>query len=470
MVGSGRIALIKSRRDAREATEQTAVASQRVFLPSNSPDSLTLSPLTIRRCLALFGTWCCTYRIMVHLSEVLGLTVVDTNGERFGTLDDLQAEPVTGIVRTLTLRSGGIRRKTRWKNVDTFSPEARKIIIAKGTEFEPVTEAQDDLIRLKADVLDRQIIDTAGRKVVRVNDLLLEVSDHEMYLRWVEVGLAGAIRRLVAGILSPRLVRRLAAGLSERTIPWDYVGLVEPRMAQIRLKVHQQLARMHPADLADILEDLGRIQRKHLVSILDTETAARALSEADPGVQATVVEDIQVERAADLLEEMQPDEAADILGDLPANQSKALLDAMETDEAQEVRGLLGFDESTAGGLMTTEFFKADPKWTVAKTMKALREADPDLLGEMDEIPLADESGRLVGMVPLVRLVQRSSEEPVTVAMRRDARAVLPSAPLSEVVERFEKYHLRGLAVVDEFGHLIGLIAIEDLFSRLAEKG
>jgi magnesium transporter len=407
---------------------------------------------------------------MVHLSEVLGLMVVDAKGERLGTLDDLHAEPVTGIVRNLTVRSRGDRRKTAWTNVDTFSPETRKIIIAKEAELQPSVESQTDLIRLKSDVLDRQIIDTAGRKVVRVNDLLLEVSNHDLYLRSVEVGLAGAFRRLVAGILSPRIVRRLAGGLSEQTIPWDYVGLVNPRMAEIRLKVHQQLARMHPADLADILEDLGRIQRKHLVSILDTETAAHALSEAEPGVQTTVVEDIQVERAADLLEEMQPDEAADILGDLPASHSKALLDAMETDEAREVRGLLGFEENTAGGLMTTEFFKADPTWTVSETLQALREADRDLLGEMDEIPLADSSGRLVGMVPLVRLVRRTPEEPVTAAMRRDARAVLPSVTLDELVERVEKYHLRGLAVVDEFGYLIGLIAIEDLFSRLAEKG
>jgi magnesium transporter len=406
---------------------------------------------------------------MVHLSEVLGLMVVDTDGKRLGALDDLQVEPLTGVVRNLSLRSGADRRKAPWMNVESLSVETRKVIIAKGTEFEQLTEGQDDLIRLKSDVLDRQIIDIAGRKVVRVNDLLLEVSNHDMYLRWVEVGLAGAIRRLVAGTLSPRLVRRLTAGLSERTIPWDYVGLVEPRMAQIRLKVHQQLARMHPADLADILEDLGRIQRKHLVSILDTETAAQALSEAEPGIQATVVEDIQVERAADLLEEMQPDDAADILGDLPARQSKALLEAMETDEAQEVRELLAFDENTAGGLMTTEFFKADPTWSVGETLKALREADPDLLGEMDEIPLADESGRLAGMVPLVRMVRRTPEEPVTKAMRRDARAVLPSATLAEVVERFEKYHLRGLAVVDVSGYLIGLITIEDLLSRLAEK-
>jgi magnesium transporter len=319
-------------------------------------------------------------------------------------------------------------------------------------------------------VLDRQIIDTNGRKVVRVNDLLLELSNGGLYLRRVEVGLAGAVRRLVAGILSPRLVRHLTEGLSERYIPWDYVGLVEPQSAQIRLKVHQQLARMHPADVADIIEDLGRVERKELVSFLDTETAAQALSEVEPSVQATVVEDMQVEKAADLLEEMQPDEAADILGDLPEERSQALLEAMDKEDAEDVGELLSFDDDAAGGLMTTEFFKANPGWTVAQTLNALREADPDLLGEMDEIPLTDTNNQLVGIVPLVRLVRRAPEEPVTSAMRRDARAVLPTAPLREVVERFEKYHLRGLAVTDQFGFLVGLITIEDLLSKLAPEG
>ena len=324
--------------------------------------------------------------------------------------------------------------------------------------------------RVHSLLMDKQVVDVRGAKVVRVNDVQLELSDSDLYLRRVEVGLAGAVRRLVAGILAPRLVRHLAGGLSERGIPWDYVGLVEPQSAQIRLKVHQQLARLHPADIADIIEDLGRVDRKELVSLLDTETAAQALSEVEPPVQATVVEDMQVDKAADLLEEMQPDEAADILGDLSEERSKALLNAMEKDDAEEVGELLNFDEDTAGGLMTTEFFRADPGWTVGQTLAALRDADPDLLGEMDEIPLTDAGGRLVGIVPLVRLIRYGSDEPVTSAMRRDARAVLSSAPLKEVVERFEKYHLRGLAVVDEFGSLIGLITIEDLFSRLAQKG
>jgi magnesium transporter len=405
----------------------------------------------------------------VHLSEILGLPVFDPENRRLGRLDDLRIDPLTGLVRHILIRRNSDTMSVPWNQVETFSPENRKIDLRERAEMQPAVACEGETLCVRQNVLDRQIIDTKGRKVVRVNDVLLELSHGQMYVRRVEIGLAGAVRRLVAGILTPRLVRHLAGGLSERGIPWDYVGLVEPRSAQIRLKVHQQLARLHPADVADIIEDLGRMERKELVSLLDTETAAQALSEIEPSVQATVVEDMQVEKAADLLEEMQPDEAADILGDLPEERSKALLEAMEKDEAEEVGELLRFDEDTAGGLMTTEFFKADPRWTVAQTLAALREADPDLLGEMDEIPLTDPGGRLVGIVPLVRLVRRAPDEPVTSAMRRDARAVVPSAPLEDVVERFEKYHLRGLAVTDEFGLLIGLITIEDLFSRLAEK-
>lgn len=406
---------------------------------------------------------------MVHLSEILGLTVFDSQNDRLGKLDDLQIEPLTGMVESALIRSGSRFLRCLWSEVETFSSETRKMTLAESAAPREWAASEIDLIFLRRNVLDRQIIDTNGRKVVRVNDVLLELTDVGLFLRRVEVGLAGAVRRLMSGVFAPRLVRQLADGLPEGYIPWDYVGLVEPRSARIRLKVHQQLARMHPADVADIIEDLGRVERKDLVSILDTETAAQALAEVEPHVQATVVEDMQVEQAADLLEEMQPDEAADILGDLPEEHSEALLQAMEREEAEDVRELLSFDEDAAGGLMTTGFFKANPAWTVQQTIDAMRSAESDLVGEMDEIPLIDESGRLAGMVPVVRLIRQDPNLPVTAAMRRDARAVLPTAPLNEVIERFEKYHLRGLAVTDQFGFLIGLITIEDLLSRLAER-
>ncbi len=403
---------------------------------------------------------------MVHLSEALSLPVFDAAGGRAGRVDDLLADSSRGVVEYLLLRSRAGRSRVRWEGVESFSPETRRVVLREGAAVEPHETLTGEMLHLKRDVLDRQIIDIQGRKVVKVNDILLEPSAGRLVLKRVEVGLAGAVRRLFAGIVRPLVVRRIAEGLAERSIPWDYVGLVEPGTTRIRLKVHQQLARMHPADLADILEDLGRVERSEVVSALDPETAAQALSEAEPSVQAAVVEAIQVEQAADLLEEMQPDEAADILGDLPEERSRALLEAMEEDEAEDVRELLRFRDDTAGGLMTTDFFKARSEWTAGRALAELRQVDADLHGELDEIPVVGADDHLVGVAPLVRLVRAPEDRPVTEVMRREARAVTPTTPFREVVERFDKYHLRALAVVDEYGELVGLINIEDVFGRV----
>ena len=405
---------------------------------------------------------------MVHLSEVLGLPVFDADGSRVGRVDDLRVDSHRGIVDCLVLRVRGEVRSVPWNSVGSFSPEHRRVALVESAVLSTWNGGVADTICLKRDVLDRQIIDTQGRKVVRVNDIALDTAGDLLLLRRVEVGLAGAVRRLLAGVISPRLLRRLADGLSQQGIPWDYVGMVEPGSARIRLKVHQQLAKMHPADLADILEDLGRVERREIVSALDPETAAQALSEAEPSVQAAVVEAMHVDRAADLLEEMAPDEAADILGDLPEERLQAVLDAMEDEDADEVRELLTFREDSAGGLMSTDFFQARSLWTVGETLANLQKVDEDLLPEIDEIPLVDDEGKLFGIVPLVRLVRASGGRPITEFMRREVRAVTTSTPFGEVVERFEKYHLRALAVVDEFGDLKGMINIEDVLSRLVK--
>jgi magnesium transporter len=406
--------------------------------------------------------------VMVHLSEVLGMPVLDAEGRRVGRVDDLRVDSQRWVVDRLIVKGGGSVRAVPWSSIASFSPEHRRVSLADGAIAVAWGGPESETLCLKRDVLDRQIIDTQGRKVVRVNDIALEPAGETLILRRVEVGLAGAVRRLLAGALSPRLLRRLAEGLSQQGIPWDYVGMVEPGSARIRLKVHQQLAKMHPADLADILEDLGRVERKEIVSALDPETAAQALSEAEPSVQAAVVEAMHVDRAADVLEEMPPDEAADILGDLPEERLQAVLDAMEEEDAEEVRELLAFKEDSAGGLMTSDFFQAKVGWTVGETLAMLQKVDDDLIPEMDEIPLVEEDGKLVGIVPLVRLVRAPGGRPVTEFMRRETRAVTTSAPFKDVVERFEKYHLRALAVVDEFGDLKGVINIEDVLSRLVK--
>jgi sporulation protein YlmC with PRC-barrel domain len=409
---------------------------------------------------------------MIHLSEVLALPVADSELKRLGRVDDLVIDSSDAAVQRLLVRRGKERLAVPWSEVATLSPDQGQAVLAEGATLVPVEgtgAAEGELLSLKRDVLDRQIIDTHGRKVVRVNDIGLEEEGGRLYLRSVDIGLAGAIRRLLAGLVAPRLLRKMAEGFPHRDIRWDFVGLVDPRSATIRLKVHQQLARLHPADLADIIEDLGRVERRQIVSSLDAETAAQALSETEPEVQAAVVEQITPDRAADLLEEMPPDEAADILGDLPEERSQAVLDAMEEEDADDVRELLAFKEDSAGGLMTTEFFRASQSWTTGDVLEALRGLDDAVCAELDELPVVTEEGKLVGMAPLAQLVRAAHDAPVTTACRPETPTVRPSATFSEVVGWFEKYHLRALAVVDEFGDLLGVITVEDVLTHLSRR-
>jgi sporulation protein YlmC with PRC-barrel domain len=218
----------------------------------------------------------------VHLSEILGLPVFDPENRRLGRPADLRIVPLTGLVRHILVRRNSDTTPVPWNQVDPFSPENRKIDLRERAEMQPAVACEGETLGLRQIVPDRQSIGTRGRKVVRVNDVLLELSHGQVYVRRVEIGLAGTVRRLVAGILAPRRVRHLAGGLSERGIPWEYGGLVEPRSAQIRLKVRQQLARLHPADVADIIEDLGRMEcfeKYHLRGLAVTdEFPARRVS------------------------------------------------------------------------------------------------------------------------------------------------------------------------------------------------
>lgn len=414
-----------------------------------------------------------SFAAMVRLSEILGIPVVDAEGRRVGRVTDLRVGAQRGTVERLVVRPHGASRESRagipWPAVETFAPAHRRIVLSGPPGLLPETGPDPESWCLARDVLDRQIIDIQGRKVVRVNDILLDHAGDDLILRRVETGLASAVRRLLSGVVSPRLVSGLADGLGQQGIPWEYVGMVEPGSARIRLKVHQQLVRMHPGDLADILEDLGRVERREIVAALDRETAAQALSEADPSVQAAVLEEMPPDRAADLLEEMAPDEAADILGDVSEERAEAVLAAMEREEAEEIRELLSFDEDSAGGIMTSDFFVARAQWTVGETLAEIQKVDEDLLGEMDEIPVVEGEDLLSGVVPLVRLVRAPGGARLTEFMRRETRAVPTAAKFDEVVERFEKYHLRALAVVDEFGRLAGMINIEDVLSRLVRE-
>ena len=215
-------------------------------------------------------------------------------------------------------------------------------------------------LAVRKDLLDQQIIDTSGRKVVRVNDI--DFNDQrtngnvEMRVTQVDVGVPGAVRRLLQGIVPPAAIRRIQEKLPPRTILWEFVNLIEPDpLRRVKLRMtSQKLASMHPADLADIMEELSPAERQSIVDSLDEETAADAIAELDKRLQTQVVEKLDPEKAADIIEEMRPDEAADLLGRLSPEASNEIMDEMPTREAAEVKELLRFDTDTAGGMMNTE--------------------------------------------------------------------------------------------------------------------
>ena len=256
--------------------------------------------------------------------------------------------------------------------------------MAAGTEPVPASQHENALL-LRQDLLDRQIIDVHGRKVVRVNDVDLRWQSAErgtpLQVTQVEVGLRGATRRMLKGLLPAARIAAIASRIPAKVIPWEFVDVIEVDPARrVRLKIeHERLAQMHPADIADILEELAPAEREAVFQTLDEETAAEALEEVEPKLQRALLASLDSEGAADIVEEMDPDAAADLLADLPEAHSDAILDSMEPEERHEVEELLEFREDSAAGYMTTDFVAVSHEGSVSEAIEALRnfEGDPE---------------------------------------------------------------------------------------------
>ena len=329
-------------------------------------------------------------------------------------------------------------------------------------------------LSIRKDLLDQQIIDTSGRKVVRVNDI--DLSEHrvngtvELRITQVDVGLTGAARRLLHGVASPSLVRGLATRLPTRVILWEFVNLIEPDpLRRVKLRItHQKLERMHPADLADIMEELSPFQRQSIIASLDEESAAEALAELDKRMTTEIVETLDPEKAADILEEMDPDQAADVLADLTPESSREVLREMPGEEAREVRELLKFDENSAGGMMNTDFIFVGEKATREEVVDWILEKDVDL-EQLDTVFLIDDEAKFSGAVTLGRLLFAPANERMETLKAEPLLSVRPDADEKEIFEIFDKYNLHSLAVVDAFGHPLGAIEVDDVVTRLRNQ-
>jgi CBS domain-containing protein len=332
------------------------------------------------------------------------------------------------------------------------------------TEIVPYQPGENDLY-LARDVLDKQIIDTDGVRVVRVNDLELARVNGHFYVANVDVGGMGLLRRLGLAKAAEPLVRRLQRGPGMSIISWDEVELL-PGDQPMRLKVPgEKMADLHPADLAEIISDLTRAESGKLLESLDVKTVADTLEEVEPDFQASLVETMPDEKVADVLEEMAPDEAADLLAELPQDRSQELLKLMEREEAEDVRKLLTFPVDSAGGIMTTEYVTVSPNLTAAQAIAAVRESAQEA-ENIFYIYVTDASNHLLGVFSLKDLVLAKPDTVVTEFMH--ARVVTVNLLDSQdgVAQAMSKYNLVALPVVDDQRRLHGIVTADDALDKI----
>ncbi|MFQ5723185.1 MAG: magnesium transporter MgtE N-terminal domain-containing protein [Terriglobia bacterium] len=412
---------------------------------------------------------------MIHATEVLDSSVYDARGNYVGRVRELclvPAEAPNRVARLIIARGKYQPLVARYDQITSFAPGTVRLN-AHELQLEPY-QPDEGWLTVRKDLLDQQIIDLDGRKVVRVNDVdfLEQAGDGRMELRvaQVDVGLVGALRRLLKGVVGPHWMRVLQKRLPTRVIPWELVDVIEPNpLRRVKLKLPEsKLGQLHPADIADIIEELPPAERDAVIESLDDTTAAEALEEVKDDIQKRILEELDRERVADILEHMHPDEAADALADLSAETASEVLRDMNRKEAREVEELLQFEENTAGGLMTPEFFAAVESTTAGQALEALRASETPL-DSLDTIYLINEENTLTGAVPLGRLLRGAAERPLGELRGEPLVFVDTQASERQVVDLFDKYNLRSLPVVDAEQKLVGIITVDDVVSRLWQR-
>jgi magnesium transporter len=407
------------------------------------------------------------------LSELLNAPVYDATGTRSGRVREVALRPQDDRARVFSLivKTGSGERMLAADAILSVDGGVRASTAS--AEWPPYT-TPEGLLLLERDLLDQQVIDVHGRKVVRVNDVNLygDSINHHVRLTMgaVDVGARGAMRRLLQGVVPQGALRALLRRVPPKLIPWEFVDLIETDPARrVKLKIAlERLGKLHPADIADIVEDLAPAEREAVFETLDEEVAADALGEVQPKLQVSIVESLDSDRAADIVEEMEPDAAADLLADLPQETSEEILEEMEPEKREEVSELLEFEEDTAAGRMTTEYLALPARATVSEAIERLRNFEGGL-ESLATIFLIDEADRLVGAAPLSKLAISPLEAPLATLKSDPLISCLAGASEKEVAELFDKYNLLMLPVVDEQGVLTGVITADDVISLLRSK-
>lgn len=402
----------------------------------------------------------------LFVSEILGEPVLDPRGEELGRLKDLvivKADPLPKVSAII------LERKKRpymieWASLELFN---KRIITARilSSELRPYDMTSPDLLAVR-DLLDKQIVDVNGVKVVRVNDIKLEGYESEALLIAVDVGIRGLLRRLGFEKRGEDVLSLFKVKIPQNLISWNYIQPLQPKLTALTLTVpRQMLSELHPADIAELIRQVPHQEGVAFLKNLDVDVAADTISELNPETQVEIIKDMDTEKASDIIEMMSPDVAADVLSELPADKAREILEHIEKEDAEDIQELLGHEEDTAGGLMTNEFIVYPPDMTVQEVLNRFKE-DASEIETVYYIYVTDSSERLLGVLSLRELLIASPEARLSEIMVTKLKTVTPDVDEKVVAEVFTKYNLVSLPVVDTEGALLGIVTVDDIMERI----
>ncbi len=402
----------------------------------------------------------------IFLSEFIKKPLLDPKGEVVGKVKDaiaVKGDPLPKIAAIIIERRKQLYR-IRWEDINLLN---RRIISTylDAASLNEYTMNDEDLLLVR-DVLDKQIVDANGAKVVRVNDIKLEGYNNDAVLVAVDMGIRGILRRLNVERRSEKLLKLFQVSLPFNLVSWNYIQPLKPKLKTITLTVPRQLiSELHPADIAEIISQVPREEGANFLKDLDVETAAETLSELKPEVQADMISAMEAGQAADIIEEMSPDKAADVLGDLPEEKTTEILEHIEKEEALDIRELLGHEEDTAGGIMTNEFVAYPPHITVKEAIERFKQ-DALEMESVHYIFIVDGAEKLEGVTSLKEMLLADPSARLSDIMETKLKTVTPDADEMTVAEIVSKYNLVAIPVVDNNGVLLGIAKIEDIIGRI----
>ncbi|MGB7062168.1 MAG: CBS domain-containing protein [Candidatus Zixiibacteriota bacterium] len=403
----------------------------------------------------------------LFLSEILNRRVIDSQGNVVGKVLDLRAKLRELFPPVISVRVR--RRKDRkiasflWGAVESINDDAVRLK-PDAESYTLGTDIKEGEILLRDEVLDKQVVDTHGAKVERVNDFHLLLAKGQLRVVHVDFGIRGILRRLGWVRYADALTNWLFAyQIPDKLLSWKFIQPLshDPKKKALKLNVTlRKLSEIHPSDLADILEELDRRERSYVFGSLDVETQADALEETDDKTRVSIIEGLPEEKASDILEEMEPDEAVDLLQDLPDDKKQELIETMEEEKREELQELLEFEEETAGGIMTTDYISCLQTDSMEQVMEIFKVSE-DPLDNISYIYVTDEDEKLVGVVTLRDLILNRPEAQVSSLMKRDVVKLKVGDSLEQVADTFTKYKFLTIPVVDQQDRLEGIITLRD---------